>query len=59
MKDKRKALCVTPGCSMIADNNSQYCSICNGKVKRNKNGFVIWTNTKKKENTIKEEKNVV
>ena len=58
-EDRMKQYCIEPGCPMIADADSKYCSIHNGKAKRDKYGFIIWTNTKKKENTIKEEKNVV
>ena len=54
-----KQYCIEPGCPMIADADSKYCSIHNGKAKRDKYGFIIWKNTKKKENTIKEENNVV
>ena len=46
--------CATPSCAMIAEEGSQYCSICNGHVKRDKNGFVIW-NSKKEVTIIKKE----
>ena len=55
-----KAYCVSPSCPFIAEEGSERCAICNGHVKRNKNGFVVWESKKKEigENK-KEAENVV